>query len=211
MRTIRVVRRAEIWSDGRLFWVAVGLGAVAALPVWPIARVAEFLLDAFSARLSSILIIERIVLILLVMFALFPFAWLFVRRGWQVLALGRAMVLGTGYAAGFSLCVLAVALAAARPPPSYPEIVANWWAIYLGVLGLFLFMWVLTPVAAILCNFLGPRYARQDGTLCPQCAYCLIGNESMICPECGRPFTFDELDTTEAEFREKVGPRPPSR
>jgi hypothetical protein len=25
----------------------------------------------------------------------------------------------------------------------------------------------------------------QDGTLCPQCAYSIIGNTSGICPECG--------------------------
>lgn len=35
----------------------------------------------------------------------------------------------------------------------------------------------------------------QDGTLCPGCAYCLIGNTSSICPECGRPFTLAELKT----------------
>jgi hypothetical protein len=28
-----------------------------------------------------------------------------------------------------------------------------------------------------------------------------IGNTSMICPECGRPFTFKESETTEEEFR----------
>jgi hypothetical protein len=40
----------------------------------------------------------------------------------------------------------------------------------------------------------------QDGTLCPGCAYSLIGNESMVCPECGRPFTVEELGTTEETF-----------
>ncbi|MCB9867337.1 MAG: hypothetical protein H6816_11980 [Phycisphaerales bacterium] len=41
----------------------------------------------------------------------------------------------------------------------------------------------------------------QDGTLCPNCAYSLIGNESMVCPECGRGFTFDDLATTAEDFR----------
>jgi len=33
----------------------------------------------------------------------------------------------------------------------------------------------------------------QDGNLCPACGYCLIGNTSQICPECGRPFSISEL------------------
>ena len=40
------------------------------------------------------------------------------------------------------------------------------------------------------------RVILQDGTLCPGCAYSLIGNTSMICPECGRTFTWNELGTT---------------
>jgi hypothetical protein len=33
----------------------------------------------------------------------------------------------------------------------------------------------------------------KPGPYCPQCGYCLIGIPRQICPECGRPFTFDEL------------------
>jgi hypothetical protein len=40
----------------------------------------------------------------------------------------------------------------------------------------------------------------QDGTRCPQCAYSLIGNTSMVCPECGNPFTFADLGTTAEAF-----------
>lgn len=36
----------------------------------------------------------------------------------------------------------------------------------------------------------------QDGTLCPGCGYCLIGCPSSVCPECGRPFTSEDLTTT---------------
>jgi hypothetical protein len=43
----------------------------------------------------------------------------------------------------------------------------------------------------------------QGGTSCPGCGYSLIGNTTMICPECGRGFTFDELATTEEEFRRR--------
>lgn len=46
-----------------------------------------------------------------------------------------------------------------------------------------------------------PKFIKQDGTLCPNCAYCLLGVQSMRCPECGSAFTYDDLETTEAEFR----------
>lgn len=45
------------------------------------------------------------------------------------------------------------------------------------------------------------RYVMQDGTVCPGCQYCLIGNQSMVCPECGRPFTYIELGTTPARLQ----------
>lgn len=40
----------------------------------------------------------------------------------------------------------------------------------------------------------------QDGTLCPYCGYSLIGTSGFRCPECGRHFTYYQLDTTKGEF-----------
>lgn len=42
----------------------------------------------------------------------------------------------------------------------------------------------------------------QDGTLCPACAYSLIGNESMTCPECGGTFAFADLGVSSEEFEQ---------
>jgi hypothetical protein len=47
--------------------------------------------------------------------------------------------------------------------------------------------------AGRLIRLLAPHDRFQDGTLCPGCGYCLLGNTSMVCPECGRPFYWDEL------------------
>jgi len=45
-----------------------------------------------------------------------------------------------------------------------------------------------------------PDFVAQNGTLCPKCAYCLIGVESMRCPECGSAFSYEDLETTEEAF-----------
>lgn len=51
----------------------------------------------------------------------------------------------------------------------------------------------------------------QDGTLCPRCAFVLIGAAELVCPECGRPFTFEELGSSLAEFeRRRAAIRRPS-
>ena len=34
------------------------------------------------------------------------------------------------------------------------------------------------------------------GTHCPTCEYNLVGNTTYICPECGQPFTLEELDVS---------------
>jgi hypothetical protein len=34
----------------------------------------------------------------------------------------------------------------------------------------------------------------KPGPYCPECGYCLIGSPRQICSECGRPFTFEELE-----------------
>ena len=44
------------------------------------------------------------------------------------------------------------------------------------------------------------RVFVQNGSMCPTCTYSLIGNTSMICPECGVPYSFEELDTTKEVF-----------
>lgn len=36
-----------------------------------------------------------------------------------------------------------------------------------------------------LCRLIRGKVLVQDGTLCPQCAYSIIGNVSGVCPECG--------------------------
>lgn len=48
----------------------------------------------------------------------------------------------------------------------------------------------------VLRIFWGPLVV-QNGTLCPYCGYCLIGLAENVCPECGRPFSVEELSGKE--------------
>lgn len=48
----------------------------------------------------------------------------------------------------------------------------------------------------LICRVVRGPIVQQDGTLCPNCAYLLVGCAGRICPECGREFTYQELGTT---------------
>jgi hypothetical protein len=75
-----------------------------------------------------------------------------------------------------------------------------------GVIGTALFSFVQIAAAwiagQVIFGRMRSRYLILSGRLrCPKCDYDLRGNASMICPECGRTFTYEELGTTETEFR----------
>lgn len=44
-------------------------------------------------------------------------------------------------------------------------------------------------------------YPTVTGAFCPGCGYSLIGLHEKTCPECGRPFTVEELHITEADLQ----------
>jgi hypothetical protein len=49
-------------------------------------------------------------------------------------------------------------------------------------------VYTLIPLVSFaVFRVLSGRVVVQDGTLCAQCGYCLIGNVSGVCPECGWP------------------------
>ncbi len=67
-----------------------------------------------------------------------------------------------------------------------------------GGIHLFLALWLVGLLAAAVGLVVSQacyRLVVQDGTLCPGCGYKLIGLTSHVCPECGRPFTYEELGT----------------
>lgn len=57
--------------------------------------------------------------------------------------------------------------------------------------------WLITTLAGVAGLFLWQStYQSKPGPYCPACDYCLIGVPIDCCPECGRPFTLDELGIT---------------
>ncbi len=77
-------------------------------------------------------------------------------------------------------------------------------------------LFIITPTAIPLCflscllYWVASRYrwgpvVIQDGTMCPQCGYNILGAVDRICSECGREFTYQELGTTKQGFSASVG------
>jgi hypothetical protein len=55
-------------------------------------------------------------------------------------------------------------------------------------------------LAWLVCRgWVGPVVV-QNGSLCPHCAYSLVGCADRICPECGHEFTYESLGTTREQL-----------
>ncbi len=64
-------------------------------------------------------------------------------------------------------------------------------AIYAGIV----------VVAGLLLLYLWQRYRRPAvGPYCLHCGYCLIGTTERLCPECGEPFSLEELGIDEYDL-----------
>lgn len=70
------------------------------------------------------------------------------------------------------------------------------WSGFLHGIGAVVF-WALYRGA---CLTRGVVVKIQDGHTCAGCGYDLQGNESMVCPECGRRFTVEELGLSAEAF-----------
>ena len=192
---ITVVKAEEYWSRLALAWASGFMGfilTIGFLLVWIVVFTvvsvagAEWIADALLAPL------------LLVSHFAIP-GWYWWRRGIQVAEWKRSLLAGASFGFGVALfpwSVLMMATLADIEPLRF-----RGWTMLVTLIG------AMPPYVAAFFGvgiILRERYGRvvvQDGTLCPGCGYSLIGNESMICPECGRGFTFEELETTEEEFR----------
>lgn len=119
----------------------------------------------------------------------------------------RSMIIVSAccYSCGFLGCpaVMATSTVSAKPSTSLGA------TVMLLVMPVVV-LTVMSSVTSGIGLFIWGRFRRKypvvivgSSPLCLACGYDLIGNKSLVCPECGRPFTFEELGTTAEEFRQR--------
>jgi len=190
----RVMRRSQVWSQRRLGYNAMMIGAL--LSLWTLL----VLLALEQWRLVRVGPVVELggALVLLVAMA----SGLLVFFRFQVREVRRAVTAGFWFGAGLNapvLLVLALYIME-REYGTAAKIVGFAFSFSLLLSGVCVaaWMWVRRWGEVVLI---------QDGTICPRCGYSLVGNQSMICPECCRTFAYVELGTTAAEFRRRSAER----
>lgn len=188
MRRTLVVARSQILSHKRLFYKSSLFGV---LSFW-ISLSAVILVECgLFRRLAS-----PVVLLVMVSscFAIVMPGILMGRHRFQIGSTFRAYLAGFGFGVGFVLTVLIllayVVLTETHSTPRMKE-TSTGISIVIAV-SPFVFGFVACLIWLIL-RHRPSRVLVQDGTLCPGCAYSLVGNTSGRCPECGRTYTSDEL------------------
>lgn len=184
----RLLGRDGLWSLARLAYNSALIGACCS--IW---TVLVFLALEYWRFLRVGLVVE--IGAVLVMLAAMAFGLLVFYR-FQIREARRALTAGFWFGAGLNapaLIFLALQITV-REYAAAGSTVGIALGVSLGVAAVCVvaWLWVRRWNEVVLL---------QDGTLCPHCGYSLIGNTTMLCPECGRDFTFRELGTTEEEFR----------
>jgi hypothetical protein len=195
MRDVIVVRVSELPSNSRMFWGGIRGGVLLFCAFFVLSWVAVGSLMKGSGRVTYVYLLYLSVPVLVAAFAT-PLVLLVRYQSTLALPL-RAHIAALGYATGL-ICIPIFCWF----PFQYGEEGLGGCALTVlyATIGVYLFGVLGWGVGFVFFR----RFSRvviQDGTLCPGCGYSLIGNTSMVCPECGRGFTFAKLGTTEQRFR----------
>ena len=171
-----VIHPSELWSAGSLaIWsFLAGFGVY----VWIV--MIGFALPVLSGWIST----PRFFVPVVVSGICSPWLMLWFLQP-QVRTKRRAWIVGAACGLG---AVSPVSLLSIGNPD-----VRHWVGVAIATVACVLFYSLSCMLLLILYNKLRSPPPLQDGTLCPACGYSLIGNTSMICPECGRAFTYQEL------------------
>jgi uncharacterized membrane protein YedE/YeeE len=119
----------------------------------------------------------------------------------------RALLVYLGIVA---VCVLPSALEFVIPVEMRtPMVMIDCW--------LMVVMWAITAVTPVVVavfirdGLAARRRQQMDPDLCYVCRYCLIGNVSGVCPECGTKLTVEQCDYIQEEtrFRKAIEPLVP--
>lgn len=199
MRDVIVVRVSELPSNGRMFWRGF-LGGVLLF--------FAFILLLLIAGLSLLKGSGRVIYLYLSVAApvaglVMPLVLLVRYQSTIALPL-RAHVAALGYATGLISIPIVCGIPFLLGREGLEECAL---AVMYSTISVYVYGVLAWAAGAIFFRkFSG--VILQDGTLCPGCAYSLIGNTSMICPECGRAFTLDELGATREALAGGRAPEP---
>ncbi len=191
---IFVIPRRELPSLGSLFLLSAFWGFLVFL-------IAVLLEIASGSPEIGITITPELTIIAMIIVAI-PWPLWRLRQGYRtIVTTPRAAWLGFGYALGMfgpPLGMLATLMATETSSASFD-------LRTLGIAALIMTaVIVLVTIAWLIIRLTLPKFVLQDGSLCPQCAHCILGVQSMRCPECGSPFTYDDLETTQEEFNTRT-------
>jgi hypothetical protein len=202
---MRVVRREELWRLPRLVWLAIA-HSIVVIVIIRIAWVLPGIPQGTGWRPFTWPDLARIGLVFAIV-VIPPTLWIFHRLRFGAM-IGYSIIFTVVLSLLNEIEALTVTEFCKRtgaPPPivryeGLTTMVPMWRYVFAYTLGGTLIL------AAVTAAYLRARYGRwmmQDGTRCRQCGYSVVGTCNRICPECGREFTYQELGTTEAEFRER--------
>lgn len=193
-QTVFVIPQRELPSLGSLFILSAFWGFLVFL-------VAVLLELASSAPEIGIVITPELAIIAMVAVAIPWPIWRLRQRYRTIVTMPRAAWLGFGYALGIfgPPMGMAAALMATETSSSSFELRPFGIAalIMSGMIVFVTFAWLIIRMTL-------PKFVLQNGTLCPNCAHCVLGVQSMRCPECGNAFTYEQLETTQEEFNART-------
>ena len=192
MTATRVVSRSEIWTPQSLCYHSLLLSIVM-LPIY-------LLIASAAHTIVGMLMNGPLPLWLIGAFTVgswfvLPLLLLY-RKRFQIVSSRRAIAAGMSFGAGVAVAPLIIACVF-----FLQENDTVFLLMFLSCPGLIALYGMMGCLAWVAVKNLPDSVVVQDGTRCPGCAYCLIGASDTICPECGRRFTFAELETTAEAFR----------
>ncbi len=195
VRYPRVIHPSELWSPGRLIFYSFLVGLSVYVSVLVVLLAALILSQSSMATFVSAVGPWGMCALGVLVVSVLPLCLLWGFRR-MIRTVARTLISGLGCAAGVLSPLVVLSLG--NPDTNH------WRGVYLalGVTPLFLCTANLILVWVFRC--ISEPVIMQDGTRCPQCAYRLIGNVSMRCPECGREYTYQELGTTAERFRQAL-------
>lgn len=157
----------------------IGLGF---LPQFPLMRTAD--LYAYSMVAFTLALMVFLV-----------WRWRTVKGTGTVVLFGATF----GVLFGMTWSVIELVRDPAIPRTQVLELVVG--GFFLGSMGFTLWLTAGWLLFRLVFWMLGYRLVEVAPGQCSGCGYDLRGNKSMVCPECGRAFSFAELGVTAEEFR----------